>query len=49
MKKEEQQKNQYGLISMIAIIIGTVVGSGIYVKNNAVMAGTGSSILSMIA
>ncbi len=49
MKNQKQEKNQYGLISMIAIIIGTVVGSGIYVKNNQVMEGTGSSILATIA
>lgn len=32
---DNSQKNRYGLISMVAIVVGTVIGSGIYIKNSS--------------
>ena len=43
-----QEKRQYGMLSMISIIVGTVIGSGIFVKNQSLMEGTQSSLLCMM-
>ncbi len=48
MKKTTTNK-QYGLLSLVSIIVGTVIGSGIYIKNNSLMQQTNSSILTVIA
>lgn len=42
--KDTENRSKYGLISMIAIVIGTVIGSGIYVKNNSLFDVTHSAI-----
>jgi len=34
---KSQSRQRYGLISMLAMIVGMVIGSGIYVKNAAIM------------
>ncbi len=47
--QQNKAKHQYGLLSMISIIIGTVIGSGIYVKNKQLYLETGSTILSTIS
>lgn len=44
----QKEKKQYGIFSMISIIVGTVVGSGIFVKNQSLMEGTQSSLLCII-
>lgn len=44
----EKQKHQYSFLSMLAIIIGTVIGSGIYVKNSSLIETTESGLLSII-
>ncbi len=44
-----ENKNQYGVLSMLAMIVGVVIGSGIYVVNNSLY-GTSNSIgLSLIS
>ncbi len=51
-KKIEQKTNpngKYGFISMVAMIIGIVVASGIFVKNSEIITGTNSAILTTIA
>ncbi|NOQ50425.1 MAG: amino acid permease [Mycoplasmataceae bacterium] len=42
-------QGKYGLISMIAMIIGIVVASGIFVKNGEIIDTTGSAIIAMMA
>ncbi len=46
--QEQNQGGQYGLLSMIAIIVGTVLGSGIFIKNQSLMDDSGSVILTSI-
>ncbi len=46
MKNESNSK--YGLLTIMSIIIGTVIGSGIYVKNDSLMNISESSILIFI-
>lgn len=44
-KKEirtENNKHQYGLLSMLAMIVGVVVGSGVYVVNDSLYQISGS-------
>ncbi len=41
-------RKQYGLLTMVAIIVGTVIGSGIFVKNTELISTTNSALLSMI-
>ncbi len=51
-RKIEQDTNpngKYGFISMVAMIIGIVVASGIFVKNSEIIIGTSSAILTTIA
>ena len=43
-----QNKGKHGLLSLMSIIIGTVIGSGIYVKNASLMETSQSSILVML-
>ena len=43
-----QQKRQYGILSMISIIVGTVIGSGIFIKNQSLMEGTQSALLCIV-
>ncbi len=45
---QQNSKSRYGVISMIGIIMGTVMGSGIYIKNESLMEGTNSSLYSII-
>ncbi|BDV02432.1 MAG: putrescine/ornithine APC transporter [Candidatus Hepatoplasma vulgare] len=42
--EDTENRSRYGLISMIAIVIGTVIGSGIYVKNSSLYETTNSAI-----
>lgn len=44
----KNRKSSYGLLSLIAIIVGTVIGSGIYVKNDQLYQDTGSAIAIII-
>lgn len=46
--KSESKSNRYGLLTLIAIIVGTVIGSGIYVKNGSLVEESQSIILSTI-
>lgn len=50
IKKSEQQPQQrtYGIFSMLALVVGVVIGSGIFVKNGAVFGSTGSAIMSIV-
>ncbi len=43
------EQRKHGLISMLSMIIGVVIGSGIFIKNNAMYGHTGSAIMSMVA
>ncbi len=45
---EKEANNKYGLLTIMSIIIGTVIGSGIYVKNDSLMDISESSILVFI-
>ncbi|BDV03506.1 MAG: putrescine/ornithine APC transporter [Candidatus Hepatoplasma scabrum] len=47
-KKSQSSPSQYGLLTLIAIIVGTVIGSGIYVKNGSLVEQSQSIILSTI-
>ncbi len=52
MKKNTNQKeeqNQYGILSMIAMVVGIVVGSGIFVVNNSLYSISNSIGLSVIS
>lgn len=40
-------QRKYGLISMLSMIVGIVIGSGIFFKNQGIFAGTQSTILTM--
>ncbi len=42
------KQKQYGLLSMIAIITGTIIGAGIFVKNTELIETTNSALLSTI-
>ncbi len=42
-------QNRYGMLSMIGIIVGTVMGSGIFIKNQSLMNDSQSVILTSIA
>ncbi len=44
---KSSSKQRYGMLSMIAMIVGTVMGSGIYVKNDSLMQTSNSAILSL--
>lgn len=44
---KSSSKQRYGILSMIAMIVGTVMGSGIYVKNDSLMQTSNSAILSL--
>ncbi len=46
--KSESSPNRYGLLTLIAIIVGTVIVSGIYVKNGSLVEQSESIILSTI-
>ncbi|AHK22367.1 APC family permease [Candidatus Hepatoplasma crinochetorum] len=48
IQKSESSPNRYGLLTLIAIIVGTVIGSGIYVKNGSLVEQSESIILSTI-
>jgi hypothetical protein len=39
---------QYGFLSIIALVIGSVIGAGIFFKNDSVNETTQSAILSII-
>lgn len=41
-------EKKYGLFSLLALIVGVVIGSGIFVKNDAVYGATGSAVYSLI-
>lgn len=51
-KKENIQakkgNRKYGIFSMLALIVGVVIGSGIFVKNDNVFGETGSAVWSLI-
>ncbi len=47
-KGNKTEKKQYGLLTMVAIIVGTVIGSGIFIKNTQLIDITDSALLSMI-
>ncbi|NQX83120.1 MAG: APC family permease [Mycoplasmataceae bacterium] len=48
-KQIAQNKGGYGLISLMAMIIGIVIGSGIFVKNQGLLEINGSILNSMLA
>jgi len=41
------QERKYGLASMIALIVGVVIGAGSFVKNPGIMRNTGSTAVGM--
>ncbi len=43
------QKNRYGLLTTLSMIVGIIIGSGIFFKNNEIFYTTQSSILSLSA
>lgn len=47
--KENQKQGRYGVFSLMAMIIGIVIGSGIFVKNAGLIAINGSIANTMIA
>ena len=49
MNKNKHGEKRYGLFTSIALVLGIVIGSGIYVKNDAVLSGTGNPIDAIIA
>ena len=52
MKKrnnKEKKDSGYGLLSMMAMIIGIVIGSGIFVKNSSLLGINGSIVLTVIS
>ena len=48
-KGKNHGEKKYGLFTSIALILGIVIGSGIYVKNDTVLSGTGNPIDAIIA
>lgn len=42
--KGQPKDRTYGLFSMLALVVGVVIGSGIFVKNGQVFGATGSAI-----
>jgi hypothetical protein len=49
MSTQNGQERKYGLFSLLALIVGVVIGAGIFVKNGSVYAATGSAVGSLIA
>jgi len=49
MNKKEKKDSGYGLLSMMAMIIGIVIGAGIFVKNSDLVAINGSVFLTVMA
>ncbi|MFV0380611.1 MAG: APC family permease [Breznakia sp.] len=45
MKKQKQQTKQFGLPTAISMIIGIVIGSGIFFKTDDILAATGGNVL----
>lgn len=48
MDKNTNNKGNFGVLSLMAMIIGIVIGSGIFVKNVDLVAANGSIVLTMI-
>lgn len=46
---QQNTKRKHGLISMLSMIVGVVIGSGIFFKNDAMFSHTNSAIMSMVA
>jgi amino acid transporter len=44
-----QEKKKYGLFTTTALIIGMVVGSGIYIKNQSIIDNTANQVDALIA
>jgi hypothetical protein len=43
------QGRKHGFISMLSMIVGVVIGSGIFFKNDSMFRQSGSAIVTMIA
>ena len=48
-EKESKQNSGYGLFSLTAMVIGIIIGSGIFVKNSVLFGSNTSVILSMLS
>ncbi len=49
LNQEHSNQSRYGMLSMIGIIVGTVMGSGIFIKNQSLMNDSQSVILTSLA
>ena len=49
MKQEVELKRSLGLWSALALVVGTVIGSGIFFKQGAVLDSAGSSTMALLA
>ena len=47
--KQLQEQRKYGLLSMISLIVGVVIGSGIFFKNRSMADATQSAVISLSA
>lgn len=47
-KSNGVEKKRYGIFSLLSLIVGTVIGAGIFFKNDSVYSATNSAIISMI-
>ncbi len=47
--KSKSQDRQYGLLTILSMVVGIVIGSGIFVKNQSLYNSTSSSLLSISA
>lgn len=46
--KGQAQDRKYGLFSMLSLIVGVVIGAGIFAKNGSVYGATGSAVMSLV-
>lgn len=47
-KKGQVQDRKYGLFSLLSLIVGVVIGAGIFAKNGSVFDATGSAVMSLV-
>jgi APA family basic amino acid/polyamine antiporter len=47
--KQQQERKGYGLFSLLSLIVGVVIGSGIFVKNESVVNTAGSTSAALIS
>lgn len=47
-KKGQAVERKYGLFSLLSLIVGVVIGAGIFAKNGSVFDATGSAVMSLV-